>query len=99
MMNKLHSKDIQERVLEWARKQGFTAPYGVLDGEHISKNGRKYKSVTFGYARTLDCSVEIYNSSFMRVVSSRNGTSIFKDVESLMYHLRVEYGRKGDVES
>lgn len=95
-MTKLHSADIQKMVFDWANTAGFTAPYGVLEGEHVNKrNGKKYKSVTFGYARTLDATVEIYNSGFMLYRSSQNHGQpvVFKSADDLMAYLKGEFSR------
>lgn len=84
----MHSSDIQQLIYEWAKNQNFTAPYGVLKGSHINKKGKKYLSVTFGRARTLDASVDIYNKNFMILRTNRgNYDGVYKDVNSLMESL------------
>jgi len=81
---KMDSKQIQQKIYEWALGR-FTAPYGVLSGEHLNKKGKKYLSVTFGRARTLDASVDIYNRNFMILRTSRGDhDGIYKDYTSLM---------------
>lgn len=81
----MNSTQIQESVYNWARsRKDFTAPYGVLFGEHISKNGTKYKYITFGKARILDATVEIYNRNFIVLRTSSTGREIFKNYESLI---------------
>jgi len=79
----MNSKDIQEDIYTWACNKNFTAPYGVLSGEHTNKKGKKYLSVTFGYAKTLDASVEIYNRNFIVFKSSRAGTEVFNSYSEL----------------
>lgn len=80
----MKSIDIQNKIESWAKGKNFTAPYGVLTGEHQNKkNGRKYLSVTFGRARTLDATVEIYNKNFIVVRTNRHGTQAFRSIEEL----------------
>lgn len=83
----MNSQEIQDAVYNWALGQNFTAPYGVLTGEHVNKKGTKYLSVTFGRARTLDATVEIYNRNFILVRTSRHGTQTFKDAASMQRFL------------
>lgn len=80
----MRSQEIQDHIYTWAAKQEFTAPYGVLTGEHTNKKGRKFLSVTFGRARTLDATVEIYNQNFMLLRTNRTGSQVFKSIGSLM---------------
>jgi hypothetical protein len=73
----MNSEQIQNAVYEWARNNAtLTAPYGVLTGEHVNKKGKPYRSVTFGRARTLDATVEIYNRNFIILRTSNNGSVI-----------------------
>lgn len=85
------SAAIQESVYKWALEQNFTAPYGVLTGEHQSKKGRKYKSVTFGYSRTLDATVEVFNRSFIVYKSSLGENHLFKSYEEMMKFLTERF--------
>lgn len=84
----MNSQEIQTAVYDWAISQNFSAPYGVLTGEHVNKKGSKYRAVTFGRARTLDATVEIYNRNFLILKTNRNGTEVFKNFESLMDRLK-----------
>lgn len=90
MMN-MNSEQIKDKLVEWACEQEFTAPYGILDGEHVDKKGKKYKSVTFGYARTLDATVMIYNRNFMIYKSSRGDNAVYKSFDDLMKFLKAEF--------
>ena len=83
----MNSLEIQNKIYQWALSKNFTAPYGVLSGAHTNKKGKKYLSVTFGYARTLDATVEIYNRNFIVFRSSRSGSRVFKSVEELQKEL------------
>lgn len=83
----MNSQQIQESIFVWAQGNNFTAPYGVLSGEHTNKKGRKYLSVTFGRARSLDATVEIYNRNFMVVRTSQHGSQVFKDVAEMQQFL------------
>jgi hypothetical protein len=85
----MNSEEIQNAVYEWALTKNFTAPYGVLTGEFKSQKGTKYRAVTFGRARTLDATVEIYNRNFMVLRTSRDGSEVFKDYDSLMIRLET----------
>ena len=86
----MNSKMIQDAVYDYiVNNPSFTAPYGVLTGEHTSKKDRRrYLSVTFGRARTLDATVEIYNRNFILLRTSNEPTAeVFKDYDSLMQRL------------
>lgn len=80
------AQQIQQQVYDWACGHGFTAPYGVLAGQGTSRRGTPFYTVTFGYAATLDATVEIYNPRFMRLISSRQGhrPQVFNSAEDLM---------------
>lgn len=85
----MNSEQIQNSVYEWARSKNFTAPYGVLTSELTNRKGKKYRCVTFGYARTLDASVEIYNRNFIVVRTSRHGSQAFNNFDSAMQFLET----------
>lgn len=86
----MNSQAIQQNIYDYiVNRDCFNAPYGVLTGNHTNKKGTKYLSVTFGYARTLDATVEIYNRNFMVFRSSRNGSTVFKDYQTLMDYLKT----------
>lgn len=85
----MNSIQIKEKIYEWALTKEFTAPYGVLEGEFTSKKGKKYQAVTFGRARTLDATVEIYNRNFIVVRTSRHGSQVFNDYPTLMQFLET----------
>jgi hypothetical protein len=85
----MNSQEIQEAIVAWAQSQNFTAPYGVLSGEHTNKKGRRFLSVTFGHARTLDATVEIYNRNFMVLRTNWYGSTVFKSWPELQAHLPV----------
>lgn len=75
----MNSEAIQTEIYRWATNRDFTAPYGVITGEHVNNKGTKYKSVTFGRARSLDCSVQIYNRNFITVTTNRHGNQVFRN--------------------
>lgn len=79
----MNSTAIIADIEAWAKSRNFTAPYGILTGSHVSKRGTKYQSITFGRARTLDATVEVYNRNFMVLRTSRYGQQVFKDYEEL----------------
>lgn len=80
----MKSQEIQERIYMWALYKDFNAPYGVLTGQHTSQNGKPFRTVTFGRARTLDATVEIYNPSFIVLRTSRYGREVFKSMNEMM---------------
>ncbi len=69
----------------------FTAPFGILEGTGTSKKGKAYKTITFGFARTLDASINYYNRKFILVYSrgplSRELQPKYESVESLITDL------------
>lgn len=79
----MNSQQIQQHIEQWAQGKNFTAPYGILTGSHTNKKGSKYLSVTFGRARTLDATVEIYNRNFLILRTSREGSQVFKSLQDL----------------
>ena len=80
----MNSQEISDTIYTWARQQNFTAPYGVLQGQHVNAKGTKYLSITFGRARTLDATVEIYNRNFMILRTSREVTGqVFRSYQDL----------------
>tara|TARA_R110000868_G_scaffold324272_4_gene585162 strand:- start:227 stop:487 length:261 start_codon:yes stop_codon:yes gene_type:complete len=83
----MKSIEIQAKVVDFVKAGSFSAPYGVLTSEGKSKAGRPYLSVTFGRARTLDATVEIYNKSFIVVRSSRTGSATYRNVDDLFVAL------------
>jgi hypothetical protein len=85
----MNSQEIQNAIYEWAKGKNFTAPYGVLTGEYTNKKGKKYHAVTFGRARTLDATVEIYNRNFIVLKTSNYGIEVFKDYVTLMTKLEM----------
>lgn len=85
----MRSKEIQESIYAWAQSRNFSAPYGIIAGEYKSKKGTKYLAVTFGRARTLDATVEIYNKNFLILRTSRNGSEVFKSVAELQQALEL----------
>lgn len=87
----MNSESIQNYLYEWARdrKPSFTAPYGILTSQLSDSNGKKYRSVTFGYARTRDFEVRIYNRNFILFRDSKFGSSLFRNFADLSDHLRL----------
>lgn len=79
----MNSQQILDHLEQWARNKNFTAPYGVLTSSHTNKRGTKFLSVTFGRARTLDATVEIYNRNFMILRTSSSGSRIYKNFADL----------------
>lgn len=86
----MNSNEITSMVIDFAYNGNFNAPYGVLDSVQTDSKGKKYKSVTFGRARSLDVEVRIYNRNFMLVRASRYpDTKVFKTVDGLMDFLKT----------
>ena len=68
----------------------------MLTGQHVNKKGTKFLSVTFGYARTLDATVEIYNRNFFVFRTSATGSEVFKSYAELMTELTNRYGSQNE---
>ena len=79
------SETIQNELYEYILSKGvFDAPYGVLLSDHVSKKGFKSKAITFGRARTLDATIEIYNRMYIVMKTSQyNRSKVFFDIEDL----------------
>jgi len=85
----VNSQDIQAHIYNWAVSKNFSAPSGVLPGDHVNKKGHKFLSVSFGRARTLDATVEIYNRNFIILRTSNAGSEIYNDLATLMAKLET----------
>lgn len=85
----MNSQQILDSIEAWAQTQDFSAPYGILTGSHTNKKGTKYLSITFGRARTLDATVEIYNRNFMILRTNRHGSQVFKTFSDLQQTLNT----------
>jgi ribosome-associated translation inhibitor RaiA len=83
----MNSQEIQNKIQEWCYTKNFNAPYGILTGKHKNKKGKEYLSITFGRARTLDATVEIYNRNFMILRTNRDGSNVYKNINDLMMDL------------
>lgn len=79
----MNSAEILDHLYEWAKTRGFTAPYGILTGEGFDTKKKKYLSLTFGRARTLDATVKIYNRNFMLLTTNVHGLRAYRSVEAL----------------
>lgn len=83
----MNSQQILDSIEAWAQTRNFSAPYGILTGSHVNKKGIKFLSITFGRARTLDATVEIYNRNFMILRTNRTGSEVFRSVADLQQAL------------
>lgn len=63
--DRLHFQDLLDHFN--ANDSKFTAPYGIIEGTGETKNGKKYKSITFGVARYLDAHVMYFSPKFIIV--------------------------------
>lgn len=79
----MNSQQILDQIQTWAHSRNFNAPYGIVTGSHTNGKGHKFLSVTFGRARTLDATVEIYNRNFMVLRTSRSGSQVYKNFSDL----------------
>ena len=78
----------QEQIAAVLREQEtdrWTAPFGVLCGMDPNK---KYRSITFGVARTLDAHIMIYSPRFIIYHDSRGRNEKFKSVEELLAYVK-----------
>ena len=85
----MNSQAILNTIETWVKSKNFSAPYGVLTNSHVNKKGVKYLSITFGRARTLDATVEIYNRNFMILRTSRTGSTVYKNFADLQTALNT----------
>jgi hypothetical protein len=73
----------------------WTAPYGVIAGEGVSKkSGRKYKSITFGVSRYLDAYLQYFSPNFI-VVKGQGALSykyegVYRSIEDLIKKFEEE---------
>jgi len=81
---------VQRDLIEWLRaKNGrWSAPYGILESKSPD---RRYRSVTFGIARTLDTEVRIYSMKYFILHSSRDGWLKFTSFRALTSFLEEQY--------
>jgi hypothetical protein len=84
----MNSQQILDQLYAWAQGCNFDAPYGILTGSHCNKRGKKFLSITFGRARTLDATVEIYNRNFLILRTSRAGNQVYRSYSELCNALR-----------
>ena len=82
-------QEIQTHFNDMLLGMSFNAPYGVLTSSGVSTNGKHYQSITFGRARTLDASIDIYSKSFILVKTSRHGRQVFRSVSSVEDFVRT----------
>ena len=85
----MNSQQILDTIEQWAHTRDFSAPYGILTGTHVNKKGTKYLSITFGRARTLDCTVNIYNRNFITVTTNRHGNQVFRNYQDCQNFLNT----------
>lgn len=81
----MSNESIQNELYEYILSKGvFNAPYGVLTSDHVSKKGFKSKAITFGRARTLDATIEIYNQKYIVLKTSQyNQNKVFFSVTDI----------------
>jgi hypothetical protein len=85
-------EQLQDEIVEYLNgREVFTAPYGILTGKHTNAKGRSIRQVTFGKARTLDATVDIYGESYLllrwqgalRNMGSGNPSVVFHSKQEL----------------
>lgn len=81
--------EVFDSIYAIIRGSNFNAPYGVLDSTGASPSGKKYKSITFGRARTLDAEVRIYGPSFIMIRTSRHGQQVFRDATNAIDFIKT----------
>ena len=82
--------EMQDNLVTFlSENPAWSAPYGILHSKRTDKNGRSYRSVTFGRARTLDAEAKIYGSSFIvlrwqgSINSRASSQQVFKSLQEL----------------
>lgn len=78
-------QDIQQELMQFIQGLNFNAPYGILESQGRSRQGRPYHSITFGRAQTLDAEIQIYGPRFMTLRHSRNrlNMEVYRSLEDL----------------
>jgi hypothetical protein len=90
---------VSDRELVWetlmdfikGHNEVFTAPYGILGGLHHRDNGSTIRVITFGVARTSDCTIEVYNPRWILIKESLDGSRVCKTVGEVVDWLRERY--------
>lgn len=67
-----------------------TAPYGILVGKHTTKGGRTIRQVTFGKARTLDATIDIYGETYLLLRWSGSLLNHGHGTNSEVFHSKAE---------
>jgi hypothetical protein len=91
----MNSEAVQEAVYQFLKEHRdyYNAPYGIITGGRTEINmssalhGRRYKSITFGCARTMDAEVRIYNRNFMLLRVNDRKSEVFKNLPELLTRL------------
>ena len=84
---------LANRIYEYlVTSNKFTAPYGVIQGIHAPKSGRgKVRTITFGFARTLDATLYIWSARDLQLHTSRDDHS-FKSEQEFYDFCAENYG-------
>lgn len=75
-------EQLQQRITAWltARRDTFSAPYGVLDSVRKLRRGA-VRTITFGRARTLDANLTIWSPTNMTLQTNRGNFTVLSEVE------------------
>lgn len=59
----------QQEILDFlnAHEDKFTAPYGILSGLQDLPNGGKVRTITFGVARHLDATINVWSPTRIQI--------------------------------
>lgn len=76
---------IQQELIQFIQSLDFNAPYGILESQGRSRQGRPYHSITFGRPRSLDAEIQIYGPGFMTLRHSRDrwNTQVHRNLQDL----------------
>lgn len=85
-------EQLQQRLAAWIGTWA-TAPYGVITNLRLRMDGPgKYRSITFGLARTLDAELMIWSGTRLELRSSRYAVQTFTSEGAFKDFCVTEFG-------
>lgn len=85
-------EQLQQRLAAWIGTWA-TAPYGVITNLRLRMDGPgKYRSITFGLARTLDAELMIWSEKRLELRSSRHEVQTFTSEGAFKDFCVAEFG-------
>ncbi len=81
------TNQLTDKILEI---RDWSAPYGIITALTASAS-RTPPRITFGLARTLDASVDVYSETYLVLRTSHGDTILFKSEKDFLDHLTKTY--------